>query len=247
MNEGSFDQREAIFAPSPADPDVPPRGAPARPAPGVSGDCGALLGATQFDVVRGRRRGEAHAAFETRLRGTDDAPLARRRGGPLRLWERPARSTSCLRTSTDEATPVTPPLALWGDPIVVAREPTRLPYNVLWIVVDALRPDVVAALHDPEEDAAARGAAASARRAPSGSRRAHAVDRRAGRAGRSLHARVVGGGVDPTRNARDALRGAVDRARAGHDDLDPASPTRWRGTTRPIRRSCRSSCERAAR
>jgi arylsulfatase A-like enzyme len=45
-------------------------------------------------------------------------------------------------------------LALWGDPIVVAEQPTRVPYNVLWFVVDALRPDVAASLHDPAEDAA---------------------------------------------------------------------------------------------
>ena len=45
-------------------------------------------------------------------------------------------------------------LALWGDPVIVAKQPTRVPYDVLWIVVDALRPDVAASLHDPDEDAA---------------------------------------------------------------------------------------------
>ena len=37
--------------------------------------------------------------------------------------------------------------ALWGDPVVVAKQPTRVPYDVLWIVVDALRPDVAASMH----------------------------------------------------------------------------------------------------
>jgi arylsulfatase A-like enzyme len=45
-------------------------------------------------------------------------------------------------------------LALWGDPRLVAMQPTRVPYDVLWIVVDALRPDVAASMHDPAEDAA---------------------------------------------------------------------------------------------
>src|ERR1019366_5632983 len=45
-------------------------------------------------------------------------------------------------------------LPLWGDPVVVAKQPTRVPYDVLWIVVDALRPDVAASMHDAAEDAA---------------------------------------------------------------------------------------------
>ena len=49
-------------------------------------------------------------------------------------------------------------LALWGDPVLVAKEPTRVPHNVLWIVVDALRPDVAASMHDAAEDAAALAA-----------------------------------------------------------------------------------------
>ena len=49
-----------------------------------------------------------------------------------------------------------PPMSIaqWGDPVIVAEQPTRLPYDVLWVVVDALRPDVAASLHDPIEDAA---------------------------------------------------------------------------------------------
>ncbi len=49
-------------------------------------------------------------------------------------------------------------LALWGDPVIVAQEPARTPFNVLWVVVDALRPDVAASLHDALEDAAKRAA-----------------------------------------------------------------------------------------
>ena len=46
------------------------------------------------------------------------------------------------------------PVALWGSPTILARTTPRLPYNVVWIVVDALRPDVIAAFHDDADDAA---------------------------------------------------------------------------------------------
>ena len=45
-------------------------------------------------------------------------------------------------------------VALWGSPTLLARAIQRLPYNVVWIVVDALRPDVIASFHDDADDAA---------------------------------------------------------------------------------------------
>jgi arylsulfatase A-like enzyme len=45
-------------------------------------------------------------------------------------------------------------VALWGSPTLLARTIPRLPYNVVWIVVDALRPDVIASFHDDADDAA---------------------------------------------------------------------------------------------
>jgi arylsulfatase A-like enzyme len=45
------------------------------------------------------------------------------------------------------------PVALWGNPTVLVRTETRVPYNVLWIVVDAMRPDVLASFHDDADDA----------------------------------------------------------------------------------------------
>ncbi|HEY8080143.1 MAG TPA: sulfatase, partial [Labilithrix sp.] len=50
------------------------------------------------------------------------------------------------------ATPGTP-VAVWGNPTILGRTQTRVPYNVLWIVVDALRPDVLASFHDDADDA----------------------------------------------------------------------------------------------
>lgn len=49
-------------------------------------------------------------------------------------------------------------IAMWGTPRILERAPARLPYNVLWIVVDALRPDVLPSFHDPAVDAAKHSA-----------------------------------------------------------------------------------------
>jgi arylsulfatase A-like enzyme len=50
------------------------------------------------------------------------------------------------------------PVALWGNPTLLAKTTAAVPYNVLWIVVDALRPDVLSSFHDDAEDAAKRAA-----------------------------------------------------------------------------------------
>ena len=44
------------------------------------------------------------------------------------------------------------PVALWGNPTLLARTKPHVPYNVLWIVVDALRPDVLASFHDDADE-----------------------------------------------------------------------------------------------
>jgi arylsulfatase A-like enzyme len=177
MNEGSFDQRECIFAPTPASLsfslDVPPR-ARLRLSPAVLTPMSLT---TVFDVSVVDTGGGEQSLKHLRVDGADarkwidlDLDLAPWGGHKVTL---------VLRTSTDapapdekrwtlplaeeaspdgglESAPAAPPmsLALWGDPVVVAEQPTRVPYNVLWFVVDALRPDVVASLHDPAEDAA---------------------------------------------------------------------------------------------
>lgn len=42
---------------------------------------------------------------------------------------------------------------LWGGPRITGPREGGLPWNVLWIVVDALRPDALAAWHRPQDDA----------------------------------------------------------------------------------------------
>jgi len=174
MNEGSFEQREAIFAPTPATlafrVAVPPR-ARLRFSPAVDMP---LPATTVFDVHLVDAGGVEHAISETRVAGGDarkwrdvDADLGPWSGQRVELRLR----TSTDRPAADEKRWIAPSadagadqggepaavpsmsLALWGDPVIVAKESTRVPYNVLWFVVDALRPDVAASLHDDAEDA----------------------------------------------------------------------------------------------
>jgi arylsulfatase A-like enzyme len=182
MNEGSFDERESIFAPTPATlafrVDVPPA-ARLRLSPAV------LTGVpvtTVFEVSVVDASGSEQTLSSTRIAGTDarawvdvDADLARWGGQRVELRlktsaDSPApdeKKWAPTRLADDaegdagaaERMPVPPmSLALWGDPVLVAQEPARTPCNVLWIVVDALRPDVAASLHDAAEDAAKRAA-----------------------------------------------------------------------------------------
>jgi arylsulfatase A-like enzyme len=176
MNEGSYDQRESIYAPAPATLAfriAVPQHARLRFATSVLLP---TLGTTVFEVAVVDAGGEEKSAWRSRVAGTDakrwadaDVDLAPWGGQQVELQ---------LRTSADKPQPgekhvaAAPPpdagadaaaegpavsplsLALWGDPVIVAREPTRVPYDVLWVVVDAQRPDIAASLHDDEEDAA---------------------------------------------------------------------------------------------
>ena len=164
MNEGSFDQREAIFAPTPSMlvfRVTVPAGGRLRFSPAVATYTSAT---TFFDVTVADATGDAHLVSETRVAPGDtrhwldvDADLAPWAGRRIDL-KLQARSLGALETtagaSLDHLTPQAPALALWGDPVLVARERTRAPYNVLWFVVDAMRPDIAASLHDSREDAA---------------------------------------------------------------------------------------------
>ncbi len=156
MNEGSFDQREAIFAPAPATVafrTTLPLHARLRLAPALATPAPC---ATRFDVSVVDAGRTAHPLATTRVEAGEahvwhdlDLDLDPWGGQPVEL---------VLRTSAETPSGAPPagagPQALWGDPLLVARGPTRLPYNVLWIVVDALRPDVAAGLHDADEDRA---------------------------------------------------------------------------------------------
>jgi arylsulfatase A-like enzyme len=152
MNEGSYEQREAIFAPAPATLsfrlNLPPRArlrvSPALAAPASS--------PTRFEISLVDASGTAHTVSETDV-AADDAHLWHDVDVDLSAWGTQSIELD-LHTVSDPPATGTPPLALWGDPVILADGPTRLPFDVLWVVVDALRPDVAAALHDVDEDRA---------------------------------------------------------------------------------------------
>lgn len=159
MNEGSFDQREALFAPPPGvvsfNVTVPPGGALSF-SPLVLNPASNAAVAFQISVVDGQ--GAEHEVYAQRFGAAESrrwndatADLSRFAGQRVELrWKtqlesptdgKPLAATSGL------------PLALWGTPTLLGRN-AELPYNLLWIVVDALRPDVIASFHDDAEDSA---------------------------------------------------------------------------------------------
>ena len=205
MNEGSFDQREALVSPTPGSITFRvnvPRGAKLTFAEGM---VNATDEATAFIVSVLDGRGTQHEVhrhvlqpgdarrwtemtcdlsafagqqvelrFATEgtkaisatqpddVRGARDArrrPKTREPSAPASGYGGPGNARNAANTDggavredvlgTPSAT-----VALWGNPTLLARTTPRVPYNVLWIVVDALRPDVIASFHDDAEDVA---------------------------------------------------------------------------------------------
>jgi arylsulfatase A-like enzyme len=203
MNEGSFDQRDALVAPTPAMfafKVTVPQGARLTFAEGT---LNATREATAFVVSVVDAKGVAREVYRHRL----PPASARRWTNASCSLEAYAGQTIELRLTTEtvgasaeeksaaaherevarraaepdggidaSTTPGTtgdadggPPkesmldnpgigVALWGSPTLLARTTPRIPYNVVWIVVDALRPDVIASFHDDADDAAKQAA-----------------------------------------------------------------------------------------
>ncbi|HSQ68368.1 MAG TPA: sulfatase [Polyangiaceae bacterium] len=189
MSEGSFDQREAIFAPTPSTLTfrvaVPPK-AKLVFSPGTANPDG---DATIFSVSVKDAHGQRSTPYEKRFLPeqtsswiddesvdlgawagqTVDLELATR--ADPRTADEPAKARGRSPRpprDADGGPPAPPPadttsapgmsLALWGNPEIRARRQPRLPYNVLFIVVDALRPDVIPSFHDDAEDEKKLGA-----------------------------------------------------------------------------------------
>ncbi|MBK7582240.1 MAG: sulfatase [Myxococcales bacterium] len=152
MNEGSFDQREAILAPPPATlrfrSIVIPDGAVFEAAPAIAGPG---YGGVEFEVAVRDRSGARHVLGTRSVEGG--------RTGAFADWQIPlaefAGQTVELELSTRaKIKGVGPAAALFGTPVVYAPSKSALPFNVLFIVVDAMRGDALAATHDDATDAA---------------------------------------------------------------------------------------------
>jgi arylsulfatase A-like enzyme len=164
MNEGTFSSRDTLFAPTPAH---------ARPvvSTGLATPAGApvTFSVTARDASEGDAGAPERTLFE-QTRAPDDqrdfreavidlSAVAER---PIELSLRTRalpRATPVPRAGVTSGTTPALPLALaaWGDPQIQAparSAPVHPPYNVLWIVVDALRPDVLATMHDEADERA---------------------------------------------------------------------------------------------
>lgn len=180
MNEGSFDQRESLVFPAPAKASFPvtlPDGARVTFGAGTAnGTRRALIFRVQFTPSSGA----GPAPCETRIPPAKarlwtevscDLSASSGQAGTLSLGvttaeARPDEVPRKVRHVLDGGagaedsildSPDRTPVALFGQPVLLGRV-AEAPYNVLWIVVDALRPDVIASLHDDARDEKMRSA-----------------------------------------------------------------------------------------
>lgn len=165
QNVGAFAMRESLVTPTPAALRFRlrvPKGAVFEAAPAVMrwGDARSVKEGPIGDVVFSVRVAEGSAPATELAQVVVDEPH-RNLWGALRVdlsayatkeIELELRADARPRLPSATLGPTTA-IALWGTPRILRPTPTPLPYNVLWIVVDALRPDAIAAFHDDAEDA----------------------------------------------------------------------------------------------
>lgn len=159
MNEGAYDMRQAIFAPTPATLSfrvaIPPD-ATFHFSPAVveyrDAQTGEPLAHTPrqatFAVFVDGGHGDEPVCDKTvsldEVRGWQEATC------DLSKWG--GRSVELKLRTADAGDKSAVALALWGNPAILAKRQTRVPYNILWIVVDAMRPDALPSFHDDAKD-----------------------------------------------------------------------------------------------
>ena len=157
MSEGSFDERDAIFAPTPAkityELSVP---LDARLSFSLAVEAAAAE--TTFAVTVKDARGATRELYARKVKPQESKKWIEASVDLADLGGQSVELTLSTRMEPPPGRPEALGLALWGDPLILATAPTRVPYNVLWIVVDAMRADAVQSFRDDGEDAAKRGA-----------------------------------------------------------------------------------------
>jgi arylsulfatase A-like enzyme len=165
QNVGAFAMRESLVTPTPASLRFRlrvPKGGVFEASPAVMrwGDARASKEGILGDVVFSVRVAEG-SAKPTELAQLEIDEPKRNLWQPLRVdlsaygtkeIELELRAEARPRLPGGVLGPATA-IALWGTPRVLRPTPSPLPYNVLWIVVDALRPDAIASFHDDADDA----------------------------------------------------------------------------------------------
>jgi arylsulfatase A-like enzyme len=150
--EASFDVREAILAPPPSTMLFPmrlPAGATLEVAPTA---LGLRAGSLTFEVAV-RPRGKERQLVDTLKIAARDAPAWRERRIDLSAFAGQQVEIE-LTVKGGPAELERTPAALWGAPAVVSEGSMEVPYNVLWFVIDTMRPDPLPAWHPPEREAA---------------------------------------------------------------------------------------------
>lgn len=150
LGEGSFDERESIVLPAPAELRFPlalPEGARLRFSEAVLGESNAT-----FVIKCG---GKSHP--QPKLLHTDTLD------GPSKHWKEVTVELGACGSDTELTISVKSPqkgaaIGLLGSPVILAKTATPLPYNVVFIIVDAMRGDAIAAAHDDATDARIRRA-----------------------------------------------------------------------------------------
>ncbi len=142
LDEGTYDQREALLAP-----------APSRVSWRIN-----LPESSVFETAPAAFGGEGEVTFEVAIIEAGARHLVgQRKLSQSRRWNDWRIDLSkfhgdvSLELTTGAARET--PLAAWGSPIVLAPNASRLRYNTVFIVVDAMRGDALSAMHDAAEDA----------------------------------------------------------------------------------------------
>jgi arylsulfatase A-like enzyme len=165
MNEGAYAEREAIVAPTPSTlrfrlrvpDDASLDVAPALMSAGEASK-GGSIGEVVFTVRAKPTDGTpavevGSVAVTERNRWLDQRFDLRKLAGKEIDLELVAEAHNKKKHPTKQVA-----VALWGTPQIVRKQRPKVPYDVLWIVVDSLRPDVVASFHDDAFDDKRRGA-----------------------------------------------------------------------------------------
>ncbi len=145
--EASFDAREAILVPPPSEISFPmrvPEGARLEVAAAVV----SIKALVTFEVAIRPKGGERKVLDSAQLRASE-VPAWKNRTVDLSAY---AGQEVELELATRGGSTEEPNCALWGAPALISKGPAGMPYNVLWFVVDTMRPDALAAYHDAARD-----------------------------------------------------------------------------------------------
>lgn len=151
--EASFDIREAIIAPPPSTLLFPKQVPPQAFLEVAPTALGIPAGSLTFEIAVRPKGGERQVLDTLKIRAKD-APSWRDRRIDLSAFSgRQVEIELTVRGGSQDPQERTP-VALWGNPTIVSNSTIEIPYNVLWFVIDTMRPDTLPSWHPPEREEA---------------------------------------------------------------------------------------------